>query len=102
MYTYDANGLPEWYVAIGPVFGTTTKNTGYDAVGLDIVMGWSGQFAFAHIAFFCIVIYGTALLNMRLCIPFLLTEIACDFMTASICPFTEYCQFGTDYFVYYV
>ena len=42
------------------------------AIGLDIVMGWSGQFAFAHIAFFGIGIYGTALLNMRLGIPFLL------------------------------
>ena len=28
---------PVTYVAIGPVFGTTTKNTGYDAVGLDLV-----------------------------------------------------------------
>ncbi len=25
------------YVAVGPVFGTTTKATGYDAVGLDLV-----------------------------------------------------------------
>lgn len=28
---------PVTYVAIGPVFGTTTKDTGYDAVGLDLV-----------------------------------------------------------------
>jgi thiamine-phosphate pyrophosphorylase len=28
---------PVNYVAIGPVFGTTTKATGYDAVGLDMV-----------------------------------------------------------------
>ncbi len=28
---------PVTYVAIGPVFGTTTKATGYDAVGLDLV-----------------------------------------------------------------
>jgi thiamine-phosphate pyrophosphorylase len=26
---------PVSYVAVGPVFGTSTKNTGYDAVGLD-------------------------------------------------------------------
>ena len=25
------------YVAVGPVFGTTTKDTGYNAVGLDLV-----------------------------------------------------------------
>ncbi len=28
---------PVTYVAIGPVFGTSTKDTGYDAVGLDLV-----------------------------------------------------------------
>jgi thiamine-phosphate pyrophosphorylase len=28
---------PLSYVAVGPVFGTTTKNTGYAAVGLDLV-----------------------------------------------------------------
>jgi thiamine-phosphate pyrophosphorylase len=29
--------LPVSYVAIGPVFGTTTKNTGYGAVGTSLV-----------------------------------------------------------------
>ena len=28
---------PVTYVAIGPVFGTRTKNTGYEAVGLEMV-----------------------------------------------------------------
>ncbi len=28
---------PITYLAVGPVFGTTTKATGYDAVGLDLV-----------------------------------------------------------------
>ena len=28
---------PVSYVAVGPIFGTQTKNTGYDAVGLDLV-----------------------------------------------------------------
>lgn len=28
---------PISYLAVGPVFGTTTKSTGYDAVGLDLV-----------------------------------------------------------------
>ncbi len=40
------------------------------AVGLDILLGWTGQFAFAHIAFYGFGIYATALLNMRLGIPF--------------------------------
>jgi branched-chain amino acid transport system permease protein len=40
------------------------------AIGLDLLLGWSGQFAFAHIAFFGIGIYGTALLQMRFGIPF--------------------------------
>ncbi len=33
----DAAGAPVTYVAVGPVFGTTTKDTGYTAVGLDLV-----------------------------------------------------------------
>jgi thiamine-phosphate pyrophosphorylase len=32
-----AAGQPVTYLAIGPVFGTTSKDTGYDAVGLDMV-----------------------------------------------------------------
>ena len=28
---------PVTYVAVGPVFGTTTKNTGYDRIGLEMV-----------------------------------------------------------------
>ena len=28
---------PASYIAVGPVFGTTTKDTGYDAVGLELV-----------------------------------------------------------------
>ena len=28
---------PISYVAIGPVFGTTSKDTGYDAIGLELV-----------------------------------------------------------------
>jgi branched-chain amino acid transport system permease protein len=41
------------------------------AIGLDILLGWTGQFAFAHIAFYGIGIYATALLNMRLGVPFI-------------------------------
>jgi len=32
---------PVSYVAVGPVFGTSTKDTGYGAVGLDLVRGAS-------------------------------------------------------------
>ena len=32
-----AVGEPVTYIAVGPVFGTRTKDTGYDAVGLDLV-----------------------------------------------------------------
>jgi len=32
-----AAGEPVSYIAVGPVFGTRTKATGYDAVGLDLV-----------------------------------------------------------------
>lgn len=42
------------------------------AIGLDILMGWTGQFAFAHTAFFGIGCYTTALLNLRFGVPFTL------------------------------
>jgi thiamine-phosphate pyrophosphorylase len=32
-----ARALPVSYIAVGPVFGTATKATGYDAVGLELV-----------------------------------------------------------------
>jgi thiamine-phosphate pyrophosphorylase len=31
------------YVAVGPIFGTTTKATGYEARGLDLVAGAAGR-----------------------------------------------------------
>src|SRR6185503_3512378 len=40
------------------------------ALGLDLLLGWAGQFAFAHIAFFGIGTYTTALLQIRLGVPF--------------------------------
>lgn len=43
------------------------------AIGLDLLIGWSGQFAFAHIAFFGMGIYGTALLETRLGVPYVLS-----------------------------
>jgi branched-chain amino acid transport system permease protein len=41
------------------------------ALGFDILIGWSGQFAFAHIAFFGVGIYGTALMHAKLGVPFI-------------------------------
>lgn len=32
-----ADGEPVTYIAVGPIFGTATKATGYEAVGLDLV-----------------------------------------------------------------
>jgi thiamine-phosphate pyrophosphorylase len=34
---------PVTYIAVGPVFGTSTKATGYDSVGLDLVRYAAGQ-----------------------------------------------------------
>jgi branched-chain amino acid transport system permease protein len=42
------------------------------ALGLDLLLGWAGQFAFAHLAFFGIGAYGTVLLQTRVGIPFVL------------------------------
>jgi thiamine-phosphate pyrophosphorylase len=42
----DAAALqPVTYVAVGPVFGTSTKATGYEAVGLDLVRYAAKQLA---------------------------------------------------------
>ncbi len=60
--------LPQYFLFIGNMLMMYTVL----ALGFDILVGWSGQFAFAHIAFFGIGIYGTALLNIRLGIPFII------------------------------
>jgi branched-chain amino acid transport system permease protein len=59
--------LPEYFLYLG----NTLMMYAILALGLDLLLGWSGQFAFAHIAFFGIGIYATALLQMRLGIPFI-------------------------------
>mgnify|MGYP006276488625 CR=1 FL=1 len=58
--------LPEYFLYVGNLLMTYA----IVAIGLDLLLGWAGQFAFAHIAFYGIGIYATALLNMRLGIPF--------------------------------
>jgi branched-chain amino acid transport system permease protein len=58
--------LPEYFLYLG----NTLMMYAILALGLDLLLGWSGQFAFAHIAFFGIGIYTTTLLQLRLGIPF--------------------------------
>ena len=59
--------LPEYFLYLG----NTLMMYAILALGLDLLLGWSGQFAFAHIAFFAIGVYASALLRMRLGIPFI-------------------------------
>lgn len=59
--------LPEYFLYLG----NTLMMYAILALGLDLLLGWSGQFAFAHIAFFGIGIYTTTLLQQRLGVPFL-------------------------------
>ena len=59
--------LPEYFLYLG----NTLMMYAILALGLDLLLGWSGQFAVAHIAFFGIGIYASALLQMRLGVPFL-------------------------------
>ncbi|MFI4986117.1 MAG: branched-chain amino acid ABC transporter permease [Alphaproteobacteria bacterium] len=72
--------LPVYYLYIGNLLMMYVIL----ALGLDILLGWSGQFAFAHIAFFGIGIYGTALLKSRLGIPFVLGMPAAATLAALI------------------
>ena len=51
--------LPEYFLYLGNML----MMYAILALGLDLLLGWAGQFAFAHIAFFGIGIYATALLN---------------------------------------
>lgn len=60
--------LPEYFLYIGNYLMTSAVL----ALGLDLLLGWAGQFAFAHIAFFGVGAYGTVLLQNRFGIPFVL------------------------------
>ncbi len=59
--------LPQYFLYLGNFLMTFAVL----ALGLDLLLGWAGQFAFAHIAFFGIGVYATALLQSRLGIPFI-------------------------------
>jgi branched-chain amino acid transport system permease protein len=60
--------LPEYFLYLG----NTLMMYAVLALGLDLLLGWSGQFAFAHIAFFGVGIYGTAILQIRCGISFVI------------------------------
>jgi branched-chain amino acid transport system permease protein len=60
--------LPQYFLFLGNILMMYAVL----ALGLDILLGRAGQFAFAHIAFFGIGTYATALLQARLGIPFIL------------------------------
>lgn len=62
--------LPLWIADYFLFIGNVLLTYAVLAIGLDILLGWSGQFAFAHVAFYGIGIYGTSLLHMRFGIPF--------------------------------
>jgi thiamine-phosphate pyrophosphorylase len=52
---------PVTYVAVGPVFVTSTKATGYDAVGLDLVRYAAKQLAFSAVEAGLVAIGGITL-----------------------------------------
>ena len=53
--------LPQYFLFLGNILMMYAVL----ALGLDLLLGWAGQFAFAHIAFFGIGTYATALLQAR-------------------------------------
>ena len=63
--------VPQYYLYIGNVLMMYAVL----ALGLDLLLGWAGQFAFAHIAFFGVGAYGTVLLQSRLGLPKALTGV---------------------------
>jgi len=60
--------LPQYFLFLGNILMMYAVL----ALGLDILLGWAGQFAFAHVAFFGIGTYTTALLQARLGVPFVI------------------------------
>jgi thiamine-phosphate pyrophosphorylase len=45
-----AASAPVDYIAVGPIFGTSTKATGFEAVGLDLVMRAAAVLRDAHVS----------------------------------------------------
>jgi branched-chain amino acid transport system permease protein len=61
--------LPQFVPQYFLYLGNTLMMYAVLAIGLDLLLGWAGQFAFAHVAFFGIGAYATALLQQRWGIP---------------------------------
>jgi branched-chain amino acid transport system permease protein len=59
--------VPQYFLYLG----NTLMMYAILAIGLDLLLGWAGQFAFAHIAFFGIGVYGTILSQSKLGLPFI-------------------------------
>mgnify|MGYP001257696886 CR=1 FL=1 len=57
--------VPEYFLLLGNVLMMYAVL----AIGLDLLLGWAGQFAFAHIAFYGIGAYATVLFQSRLDLP---------------------------------
>lgn len=72
--------VPQYYLYVGNYLMTFAVL----AVGLDLLLGWAGQFAFAHIAFFGVGAYGTVLLQQRYGVPFVLALPASALLAALI------------------
>ncbi|MEO8855566.1 MAG: branched-chain amino acid ABC transporter permease [Burkholderiaceae bacterium] len=58
--------VPQYFLYIGNYLMTFAVL----AIGLDLLLGWSGQFAFAHIAFYGVGAYSTVVLQTRFGLPF--------------------------------
>lgn len=54
------------------------------ALGLDLLLGWAGQFAFAHIAFFGVGVYATVLLQTKLGLPYIVAMPAAALLAGAI------------------
>ncbi len=54
------------------------------ALGLDLLLGWAGQFAFAHIAFFGVGVYATVLLQTKLGLPLIVAMPAAALLAGAI------------------
>lgn len=54
------------------------------ALGLDLLLGWAGQFAFAHIAFFGVGVYATVLLQTKLGLPYVVAMPAAALLAGAI------------------
>ena len=72
--------LPQYFLYIGNYLMTFAVL----AIGLDLLLGWAGQFAFAHIAFFGVGAYGTVLLQTRLGLPFIVALPAASLLASLI------------------